>query len=160
VKHFTFIGNRIQDLGGFTANALQTSIKEVIHETVRKHKDEVLLTSLALGVETFAAESCRDLKVSYKVVVPFKGYPDKWIKSARVSYATLLRGATASETLSQKGYSPDQLKTKDIHLIDSSDTVYTFYNPVPGYVMRFFQNGKNLIDLMPDGPNDDFFIKI
>lgn len=58
-----FVGHRLQDLGGFEENDLQRSIRQVITSIVQNDLSsrDVILTSLGLGIESWAIAAAWEL---------------------------------------------------------------------------------------------------
>ena len=79
-----FLGHRPSDLGGWNENELQKNIKRniknILVESFASNKDLVVLTGLFLGPEMWAGEIAYELKIPYKVYIPFKDPHSKWIK--------------------------------------------------------------------------------
>lgn len=161
MKTITFIGNRIQDLGGFKKNRLQENIYKNIEEKLLANKDVLLITSLSLGIEFWAGEIAKKHGIPYKVVVPFKSFEAKWSQYDRIKYGQLLTAAKQKKILDDGFYAYAKLKAKDVFLLEESDEVCLFFNNIPSYITKCItQNNKKAFDLMPSGDQDDVFIPI
>lgn len=152
-----FIGYRVQDMGGFAGNDLQTSIKEIIGTYVREHKDIVVLTSLNLGIETWAAQAALDAGVPYHVYIPFTNPHQKWPLSSRKLYTSLLHKASRRVTVDEGEFAAAKMQAKDIRMIDDAEQICGFFNgrfPLLKFIERA---NKSYVKLMPEESVDDGF---
>lgn len=163
-----FIGNRLQDLGGFEGNDLQTAIREKIYDIVQKQltSQDVILTSLSLGIETWAVQAGSEIDSQsddefgrarpYHVYIPFKNPHSKWPYKSRETYSYLLKHAQKKIALDDGDYDVSKLIAKDIAMATDADKIYTFFKERPKFLKKF--ENKDIIDMMPSGVDDDHCI--
>lgn len=161
----TFLGNRVQDLGGFKGNKLQSNIKTNITNILDSLKKEysndiILLTSISLGVETWAVESAFTLNIPYITYIPFKGYHEKWVDSSKRQYLSLLKTSNKIITIDNGPYSGKKLIEKDIRLITDADIVVFAFSTPNQFTKLASEQNKIVYDVMPSEVEDDFFIAI
>ncbi len=152
----TFIGPRLQDLGGFAENPLHMSLKSKIASILDDHKQDILITSASIGIEYWSAKIALEKKIKYEIYVPFKKFDEKWPKNVRLEYNFLLKKAQKKVSLSDSFFDYKLLMQKDIRLINDADVVYSAYNILPALLKKFLP-GKNVIDICPGGEQDDFY---
>lgn len=163
--NITFVGPKIQDLGGFTPNAHQKQIRTTILSTLSQlildKTNVVLLTGLSLGIEWWAADSARSLKIPYKVYLPFDNVDSKWPHPTRMVFKGLCGVAHEIVSVDTGEFSVQKLHKREQFVIDLSDRIYSFYpgpNPISAYANK---KGKELINLLGEETEDDgFYITI
>lgn len=160
VKNILLIGPRVQDLGGFKENKLQKYIKKEIKSILEeaKENDYHLLTSLQLGIETWAAEQAFALRVPYTVFIPFKNIQSKWPTHSRKTYENLLSYASEKIVLDNGGFSPKKMSVKDEAMINKADLIYNFFPDTDWNLSRAEKANKEIIHSLPDPKKDDYFI--
>ena len=161
----TFIGHRVQDMGGFSGNVLQDSINETIHDTlktVKEVKDNKLhlLTGFNLGIEMWAAEHAYNLNINMHAYIPFDKPHMKWPPASQRQYNAYLKAARKKIKIDSGPFSYEKMHKKEIQMIEDADVVYTFFAqnmPIHKYLTRL---EKPVINLMPYGEKDDYFIEL
>lgn len=158
----TFLGHRLQDLGGFEDNPLHQSIKNKIKEIIDLHsKDKIIiLTGLNIGIEMWAAEIARECEVPYHVYVPFADPHSKWPFPSRKTYSDLLKHAKKRITLDDGPFEYKKMIAKELKMIEDSDNIYSFFKESVPIMRKAQKLGKNVIASLPVGEDDDFFISI
>ena len=152
-----FLGHRPQDMGGFEGNSLQSGIKTAIDQTIRSIDKPILLTSITLGVEMWAAEIAEAAKVPYHVYIPFNNYHARWPFKVRKLYSELLKNAAKRITIADGDYEAKKLAAKDLKLIEDADVIYSCFKEEPAIIKKAIKNGKTVINIFPKD-DDDFFI--
>jgi uncharacterized phage-like protein YoqJ len=158
----TFLGARVQDLGGFQGNELQDNIRKNISQAIenlmKEGKNPIILTRLQLGIETWAANAAYNLGVNCHVYVPFDNPYSKWPKRSQMDYLYLLKKATKKIVVNTGDFEVRKMHDAEVKMIEDADLIFTFFvNPLP--IMKFVErSGKPVTDLMPKGEQDDFYI--
>ena len=160
-----FLGHRPQDLGGFEKNSLQEAISEQIYKIIKElTPHDVVLTSLGLGIETWAAQHCnyfndpQDFKDRpYHVYIPFKDPHSKWPFASRKLYTALLNGASKKISLDDGPYDISKVIAKDVAMCQEADTIYTFFKDYPKFLNKF---SSKIVNSMPKETSDEFFISL
>ncbi|MEK6862502.1 MAG: SLOG family protein [Nanoarchaeota archaeon] len=159
-----FLGHRPSDLGGWNENELQKNIKRniknILVESFASNKDLVVLTGLFLGPEMWAGEIAYELKIPYKVYIPFKDPHSKWIKKTAQQYTFLKNHAASKETIDRGHFDPKKIYEKDMYLVNESEKVYVCFVKMVPIIKYAKKLNKQIIDIMPNENEDDFFIQI
>jgi ribonuclease HI/uncharacterized phage-like protein YoqJ len=99
------MGHRPPELGGYgetpTAVAVRHRLAAIMMAKQSMLPDLVVVTGLALGAETLAAEAAASAGVPYVVVLAHPGQDDPWPPESRRRFATLRMGARDVVTLSR-----------------------------------------------------------
>jgi uncharacterized phage-like protein YoqJ len=152
-----FVGHKIQDLGGFTENAIQKEIKSTIENVLKADKSHIVLTSMSLGIEMWAAKLAFTNKVPYHVYVPFKDYHSKWPFATRKEYSELLKHAGKRIVLDDGAFDVKKLLAKEVAMLEEADIIYSFYKEETKLLNKF---SKKVKCILPLGEKDDWFISI
>jgi len=96
-------GHKPPDLGGYGANpvaeAVRTSLAEVLTAKRVLQPDLVVLTGLGLGAEQLAAEAATQAGVPYVAVLAYPDPDSLWPADARRRFAVLVSGALSAIVL-------------------------------------------------------------
>lgn len=155
-----FVGHKVQDMGGFGGNVLQNSIYQTIEKTIRSYKSCTVLTSLDLGIETWAAEIARVEDVPYMVYTPCINFESNWINASAKNYRFLKAYAETEILFSEQPFNYKNVIANREQIVLNSDIVYSFYRYDTRLVNFARKNQKQVINLLPQGELDDFFIPI
>lgn len=162
--NISFFGHRIQDMGGFNGNDLQTSIRtkiqDIFLEYITQKKSVTLLTGLNIGIDQWAAGTALDLKIPYIVYIPFDNMESKWPFSSKKVYTHLLKNAQKKVILDKGAYSLDKIVNRERKIIDESDMIYSFFATRPPFFRYAAEANKIITDILPVGASDDHFISI
>jgi uncharacterized phage-like protein YoqJ len=152
-----FLGHKIQDLGGFESNKIQEQIQVAIETVIKKNPKYVVLTSLSLGIEMWAAQIARENNAPYHVYIPFTDYHAKWPFATRKEYTELLKHASKKITLDSGGYDVKKLIAKDVAILEEADIIYSFFKSETKLLQKYSDKVQNIL---PVGEQDDYFITI
>lgn len=87
-----------------------------------------VITGMALGMDTWAAEVALAMKIPVFAYVPFKGQGDNWPLKARDRYERILLRAEKVFYTSDK-YSKNAFFIRDEKMVDDGDRVLALWNP-------------------------------
>lgn len=150
---------KMAQLGGFDNEALHSRIKEQISNKMAElkaaHPDMVLVTSLALGPETWAAEIALQYKIPYHVYIPYDKPYNKWPKPSVNDYLFLVKNAAKKVVLSKEPFSVALLKDKESKIIAACD-LFMLGFPVPEWTHKAIKKaGKPFVDILPETTEED-----
>jgi uncharacterized phage-like protein YoqJ len=153
----TFLGHRQQDLGGFEENQLQKAIKAQIETTLLSLNKPILLTSMMLGIEMWAAEIAHKHGISYHVYVPFDNFHARWPFPTRKLYSELLKHAKKKVIIDDGIFDYKKMVQKDVQLVTDAKVIYSLYKDTPSLLKKALKDGKEVINILPK-EDDDWFI--
>ena len=131
-----FTGHRPQNLGFARGSAAETALKNRISGEILRLITEQnvchFISGMALGVDTYAAQTVLRLKEIYpgltlECAVPCKGQEKKWPRADRAVYADILARADRVTVL-QETYTPFCMKLRDAYMVDRADIVLAVWN--------------------------------
>ena len=100
------LGHRPPDLGGYGDNPVAAAVRRRLTEVLvglrAIHPDLVVLTGLGLGAEQLGAAAAAAARVGYVAVLAFPNQEAVWPQASKDAYRSLLAGAAATITLSNK----------------------------------------------------------
>lgn len=151
------LGHRLQDLGGFDDCELHTQIKGALEKIITSMKpDDVLLTSMSIGVEMWAAELASQHKINYHVYIPFKNFHARWPFGTRKIYSELLKKSSKKITISDGDFDVKFLKEKEVMMINDCDKLCGVFKD-DNYLTRLaVKNGKQVEIVRLDEDNEWF----
>lgn len=93
-----FTGHRPGKLAEMAVPTVRRALAAIVDRVLRKHPDAVFLSGMALGVDQWAAEAvlaARDAGARCRLVavLPFEGQQDRWPRSDRERYLSVLERA-------------------------------------------------------------------
>lgn len=77
-----------------------------------------VITGMAVGVDTWMAETCVDLGIPFVAAVPFRGQEALWPAPVQENYHRLLEKAEQVVVVSSGGYSPAKLHARNRWMVD------------------------------------------
>jgi uncharacterized phage-like protein YoqJ len=87
-------GHRPTGIGGFSIpNPIYNRVKQQITESFIESKPDKIITGMALGTDTLAANIAIELGIPFIAAVPFKEQPSRWPFSSKQIYEKLLEKA-------------------------------------------------------------------
>lgn len=156
-----FIGPKIQDLGGFDGSPIQDGIKKAIRNKLQElsgTKDLHVLSSLNLGIETWAAEIADELKVNTHVYIPFDSPHSKWPQSSKKNYLYLLKKARKRIVISEEPYTAKAFHECKNRMIEDADIIYHFF-PMDDYNLKVAAKLEKECVYLETEEDDDFYIR-
>ena len=120
-------GHRPQSFG-FSNISLHNKIKYAIVSYLEKAKPDLLVTGMALGVDTWAAEAAIDLGIPFEAAVPFIGQEGRWSTEDQRRYKTLLEAAIKVTVVSPGSYSAEKMHIRNAYIVNKCTTLLAIYN--------------------------------
>lgn len=134
-------GHRPPKLGGYTVDvferlvALAEAYLAEQHEVFLDNDDSSdrfsVISGMALGWDMALAQACRNGYYKWTAAIPFKGQEAKWPSISRAAYEFLLDDADVVHIVSEGGYAPWKMWTRNVWMVDHSDKVVALYNGEP-----------------------------
>lgn len=121
-------GHRPQSIGGFKANPLQDRVKLAIHEFLKENKPELIITGMALGVDTWAAQSAIELGIPFEAAIPFADQFNRWPEDSVKEYKRLLELAAKVTIVSPGGFSAEKMHIRNMYIVQKCNLLLAVYN--------------------------------
>ncbi len=131
-----FTGHRPQNLGFAPGSAAETALKNRIGgellRLIAEQNVRHFISGMALGVDTYAAQTVLKLKEIYpdltlECAVPCKGQEKRWKREDREVYADILSRADRVTVL-QEAYAPFCMQLRDAYMVENADIVLAVWN--------------------------------
>jgi uncharacterized phage-like protein YoqJ len=101
-------------------------------ETVKILEDlnpSKILSGGAIGFDSLLIDAALVLAIPYVVVRPFVGQENAWVEKTRSRYEEYLTKAQDVITVSEGGYEPWKMQTRNEYLVNKCDTLLACYDP-------------------------------
>lgn len=123
-------GHRPGKLGGYQATENFKAIRRHMRDFLTKAPDGelFLLSGGALGIDQFWIEVGLHLDLPVIAALPFEGYDERWPINSRRKYAALLDKCYEVVYVSEPGYHPAKLQTRNEYLVNNSDVLTAYWN--------------------------------
>ena len=135
---------------------LKGRLEELIKNLIEKESVTHLISGVALGVDTYAANIVLNLKAQYpgitlKCAIPCETQAVKWNDRDRDIYYDLLAKCD-KETLLQQNYTSDCMQKRNEYMVNNSDYVIAVWNGKPSGTRNTveYAKKKNKVILLLD----------
>jgi len=154
-------GHRPDKIGGWTpGNPTEVWVRGALQstlETLLRRRPEpgelVVVSGMALGVDQWWAEEAMVLDIPVHAAVPFKGQEDQWPEHKQRHYHELLARCERVEYISDPGYEPWKMATRNFWMIDYTGLVVAVWNGSSGgtrnTVDEVLKRGQSFIHIDP-----------
>lgn len=104
-------------------------IREKLQDYIAQHKPSVMISGMALGVDTIWAELALVNKVPLIAAIPFVGQESRWPKEAQDRYNSILNNELVTiQIVCSPGYAPQKMQTRNEWMVDNSDRLVAVWN--------------------------------
>lgn len=107
-------------------------IRSNLAETFTRVKPKEIVTGMALGVDTVAAEVAMALQIPFVAAVPFPGQEAKWSDAQQEHYRMLLSYASEVVTVDKGPYSPYLLQKRNEFMVNQADLLVAVWTGFKG----------------------------
>lgn len=123
-------GHRPQSLDGDFSYKSETwqFIYDSLRVTFEKQNPSKIITGMALGVDTVAAEVALAMQIPFVAAIPFSGQENKWSEDAKTHYRMLLAYAEDAHIVSDGEYDPSMMQKRNEWMVDRADIVVAVWN--------------------------------
>jgi len=139
-----FTGHRPNKLGGYGETLLITSLRAVIKNIFLTYKPDYIITGMALGVDTIAAEICLECKIPYIAAIPFVGQESRWPAQSQNHYRDLLKEASSVIVVSDGGYSAEKMQIRNKFMVDHADMLVAVWDGTSGGTANCINYARSL----------------
>lgn len=113
-----FTGHRPDKLGGYDGSPLQDRIRIVLKSLLAPLQPDVVISGMALGVDTIAADVAIELGIPLIAAVPFEGQEGMWPVHSQQKYKNLLAKASEIVYCSEPGYAKWKMYHRNKWMVD------------------------------------------
>lgn len=125
-------GHRPNKLGGYSDSAFD-ALCEIIHDWLDENPQvEKIISGMALGWDMALADTAVVKGIPLVAAVPFVGQERMWPDKSRRVYHDLLGKATEVVTVSDGGYAPWKMQTRNAWMVDSCTHVLAMWDGSAG----------------------------
>lgn len=129
-------------IGGYNVNhasnkELKERLKSILKEIAQNEPAILGISGMALGVDTYFAESVLDLKelepkkYFLECAIPFEGQEGKWFKADQDWYHTILSFADTKTIVSKGTYHPRLMQIRNEYMVDNCDVLIAVWDGKP-----------------------------
>lgn len=130
-----FTGHRPQKLGGFNNGTnLCKPIMEAIHQAIKGLYKPVslIISGMALGVDTWAAEYAVAANIPFAAYIPFIGQEKAWPIESQLVYFELLRKAKEVKYICTPGYAAWKMQERNQAMVNDCDILFAVWDGTSG----------------------------
>jgi len=123
-------GHRPQKLPLKSHNTIKLALLDRVQALFDQHDDLVLVTGMALGVDTWFADIANKLSIPFHAVLPFDGQDVHWRAADRAHYKHLLSAAKSVDTIAPE-FSRQAYLDRNTAMVEMSDECIAVWNGSP-----------------------------
>lgn len=131
-----FTGHRPDKLGGYGSSQMQELVRRQLTDVLCQLHDDSLnlkaISGMALGFDTWAAETCIQLGVPFIAAIPFEGQQRMWSPEQQLHYKELLSRAEDKIIVCPGGYEPRKMQIRNVWMVDNCDLLIACWNGTTG----------------------------
>lgn len=134
---------------------LISKIKELLQEIVDKEKPSLLISGMALGVDTLWAKIAHENKINLVAAIPCKNQDKVWVSQSKKLYQTLLENSlTTTIYISEEEYNSECMQKRNEWMVDNCDLLIAVWDGTQGgtsnCVSYAKKQNKLIIEINPD----------
>jgi uncharacterized phage-like protein YoqJ len=103
----------------------------------------MVITGMALGVDQWAANIARKMKIPYIAAIPFEGQESKWPKRSQRTYRALRKLAMGETIVSPGEYSVEKMQIRNQWMVDNADAVIAVWDGTRGGTKNCIEYAKS-----------------
>jgi uncharacterized phage-like protein YoqJ len=127
-----FTGHRPQtkEMGGWiTPNPVYNYVKSEIKRLLLQHSPQRVISGMALGLDSWAAEVAIELNIPFTAAIPFVDQDKVWNDNAKKHYHYLLSKAESQVIVSDGEYAGWKLQKRNEWIVDNCDMLISVRVP-------------------------------
>lgn len=138
-----FTGHRPTKLGGYGPSKIQDFVKDQLWNKLQQMKPTQCISGMALGVDTWAAQTCVKLGIPFTAAVPFEGQESTWPAESQHVYKELLVKASSIHIVCEGGYAAYKLQKRNEWMVDNSDELLAVWDGSVGGTANCVKYAQN-----------------
>lgn len=103
-------------------------VRAALREFFIESQPNIIVSGMALGSDTVAAEVAMDLNIKVRAAVPFKGQESTWPEESKQRYYKLLEKCHDVFEVSEPGYATWKLHARNQFIVDNSNFMVAIWN--------------------------------
>ncbi len=107
-------------------------IRERTTQKIIELNPEYIICGMAIGFDQLVATICVELNVPFVAAVPFLGQEKMWPKPVQDHYKELLTKTKEVVVVSEGGYAPWKMFTRNKYILDHSNELLCYYTGKSG----------------------------
>lgn len=126
-----FTGHRPNKLGGYDD---KKNFRRIFDEIVGALcvEYQTIISGMALGIDTWAAELAIKLDIPFKAYVPFRNQECMWPKESQSRYAFLLHKAQEIKYICSPGYAAWKMQKRNEAMVNDCDLLIAIWDGTSG----------------------------
>lgn len=144
--NIAFTGHRPNKLGGYDDKTnLRSRIMKRVDEvfTPYKFQNIIIISGMALGVDTWAAEFAIAHNIPFHAYIPFVGQERMWPPAAQAHYHDLRRKAALCVHVCSEGYAAWKMQKRNEAMVDSCSVLIAVWDGTSGGTGNCVQYAKS-----------------
>lgn len=127
-----FTGHRPDKLGGYNNVCMQRWVSFLLEDTLEALKPHLAYCGMALGVDTWAAQTCIKLGIPFVAAIPFRGQESQWPEASQQQYKDLLSKASSVTVCCHGDYHKRKMQVRNEYMVNACDVLIAVWDGSPG----------------------------
>lgn len=127
-KRVMVTGHRPQHMTQGETEFAKSELFRLAQKLKNENETDLAISGMALGADTWWAESALEVSLPFAAYIPFEAQPDRW-RAADQAQWRYLRGKAASEKVIAASYSVGALHARNDAMIKDSDLAIAVWKP-------------------------------
>lgn len=127
-----FTGHRPNKLGGYHPNPLRDFVVSALRKKLEELRPTFAISGMALGVDTWAAELCVELKIPFIAALPFEKQCEAWPEESQRRWYDLLKLAHRVHVVSPGEYAANKMQIRNRWMVDHATDLIAVWDGTPG----------------------------
>jgi len=128
-----FSGHRPDKLGGWDPlHPCIARIRKALRDELAREWPHEAICGMALGFDTWAAETCVELDIPFTAALPCDGMEQVWPLPSQERWRLLLSKAKTIHVVSPGPYKPWKLQRRNEWMVDNCTKLITAFDGSPG----------------------------
>jgi len=125
-------------------NPTYLHVCQQIDKTLRELKPDKVISGMALGVDSWAANIAHKLGIPFIAAVPFEGQEKAWPQASQNTYHALLKLASEIVIVCPGGYAASKMQTRNVWMTDRCDKLIAIWDGTPGGTGNCVEYAKSI----------------
>lgn len=109
-------------------NPFEKWVKKQLKLKFKEFGATKIISGMALGVDTFAADVALEMNIPLLAAIPFVGQEKMWLASSIKKYNDILSKASEKVIVSEGSYTASKMQIRNQWMVDNSNILIGVYN--------------------------------